>query len=191
MFLDNIKAGPVAIEMRMKNHEPFRRRVQIRPYEISVVNTTLTPITGLLKLEVNPASELYVDGRLVQKEASSVRLPLLASTHEVMLANPRYGQWVKNVDIAAADSVDLSVDFTQTLKLIVTTFDTGENGMHAEIVLDGRPTGLYTPTPIEIPVGVHKLEVRAEGYEMVEEATEKNYDASVKGPLRLVLRKSN
>lgn len=191
MFLDNIRAGSAMIELRMKNHEPYKRRVDIKPYQISIINRQLSPITGLLKLDVNPVSELYVDGKLVEKEATSVRLPLLASTHEVMLANPRYGQWMKRVNITPTDSVSLSVDFTKTLKLIVTTFDTGENGMHAEIILDGRPTGKYTPTPIEIPVGVHKVEVRAEGYEMVEDATEINYDENTKGPLRFILRKSD
>ncbi len=192
LFLDNVAVGSANVELRLDNHESYKSRVNIRPYQISPVNTQLSPITGLLKLNIEPPSELYLDGRLIQKEAGAdVRLPILASDHVLLVSNPRYGQWKKNIRVAASDSLAFDIDFTQTVRLIITAFDTAENGMHVEIILDGNPTGLYTPTPIEVPVGLHKIEVKAEGYEPVEETQEVNYDVSTKNPIRFVLRKSN
>ncbi|MFK7849109.1 MAG: protein kinase [Rhodothermales bacterium] len=192
LFLDNVAVGSSNVELRLNNHESYKSRINVRPYQISPVNTRLSPITGLLKFDINPPSELYIDGRLIQKEAGAdVRLPVLATDHEILISNSMYGQWRKTVRVGASDSLAFGIDFSQKVRLIITAFDTAENGMHVEILLDGEPTGLYTPTPIEVPVGLHKIEVKSEGYEPVEEPQQVNYDASTKSPLRFVLRKSN
>ncbi len=191
LFLDNVKAGRANVELRMENHEPYRARIQVQPYQISQVNRTMAPIMGLLKLDINPPSELYIDGSLIEKEASDIRMPLLATPHEILVAHPQHGEWKKRITLDASDSLAYTIDFTETVRLIVTAFDTADNGMHVEIYLDGEPTGLYTPTPIEVPIGQHKIAVKAEGYEMVEEATTTNYESSKQQPLRFVLRKSD
>lgn len=192
LFVDNVKAGPADIEIRLDEHESYTESINIRPYQVSSVSVDLKPIMGLLKMTVNPASELYVDGRLIQRRAEGeIRVPLLASAHRVLISNAEFGQWAENINITASDSVELAVDFTQKIRLIVTAFDTANNGMHAEIILDGKPTGFYTPRPIEVPVGLHTIEVRAEGYELVEESEKVNYAGPVGNPIRLVLRKTD
>ncbi|MEM8487268.1 MAG: protein kinase [Bacteroidota bacterium] len=192
LLVDNVNAGGADVELRLRNHESYKGRVQVRPYNISQINRRLAPIMGLLKLNINPPAELYIDGDLIAKETGAgTRVPLLAASHEVLVAHPQHGEWKKTITIAPSDSLSYDIDFTETVRLIITAFDTAENGMHVEILLDGKPTGLYTPTPIEVPIGQHKLAVKAEGYEMVEEAVTKNYEASGQSPIRFVLRKSD
>ncbi len=192
LFVDNVTAGATEIEIRLDEHETYKESINVRPYQVSSVSVDMKPIMGLLKMNVNPASELYVDGRLIQRKAEGeVRVPLLASAHRVLLSNPEYGQWAENINITASDSVELAVDFTKKIRLIVTAFDTANNGMHAEIILDGKATGSYTPRPIEVPIGLHTIEVRAEGYEQVQESKEVNYNDPVSNPIRLILRKTD
>ncbi len=192
LFLDNVKTGSASVELRLDNHKTYKSSIQVRPFQISRISGELAPITGLLTLNITPASELYVNGRLIRKDAEDeVRLPLLATTHEITVLNPQFGEWKKSVSLSPSDSLGFDVDFTQSVRLIITAFDTADNGMHAQILLDGEPSGFYTPTPFEIPVGVHTIEVQSDGFEMVEEAQEVNYDSSTKGPLRFILRKSN
>jgi hypothetical protein len=57
------------------------------------------------------------------------------------------------------------------------------------VILDGVATGTFTPARIEVPVGLHRVEVAAEGYDLVTPAEPINFDMTTRGPLRFTLRK--
>ena len=192
MLLDNIEAGPFNLELRLSNYETYTTQSEVRSFAITSITGQLTPIKGVISLTYTPGSELYIDGKIFDPESDgSFSIELIESSHDILLAHPDYGQWRRSVNVVGGDSVHLDIDFTQTVRLIVTAFDTDDNGMYAEIYLDGKPTGHYTPTPFEVPVGEHTISVRAEGHELAEEETLMTYDATTEGPLRFVLKKTD
>lgn len=191
LLIDEIELGPITVELSLDNYQVYAEETQIQPFNIAQVYGDMQPIQGLLKLNVNPPSALYIDGKLVDRAVGQgYSRPLLAINHEIILSHPQHGQWVRQVDIAAGDSSSWDIDFTKKVRLTVTAFDTQNNGMYAEIYLNNKPTGEYTPTPFEIPVGQHRISVRADGYELVDDVVLTTYDQSTKAPLRFTLKKT-
>lgn len=191
LLIDEIELGPMRVELTLDNYQLYAEDTQIEPFNIAQVYGNLNPIQGLLKLNVNPPSALYIDGKLIDRAVGQdYSRPLLAINHEIILSHPQHGQWVRQVDIAAGDSSSWDIDFTKKVRLTVTAFDTENNGMYAEIYLNNKPTGEYTPTPFEIPVGQHRISVRADGFELVDDVVLTTYDQSTKAPLRFTLKKA-
>jgi PEGA domain len=164
---------------------------RIEAGNVRTTRTNLLPVQGTIALFVRPAGDVYVGGELVQASVQdSFQLQLPPDTHLVSIRNPDYGEWLSSVIVMPGDPKVVSVDFTQTIRLVVTAFDLEGNRVEsAEVVLDEKPTGLYTPTPISIPIGLRRLEVRAEGYEPASPVIPRNFDGSVSSPLRFTLRK--
>ena len=190
MLLDNIDAGVFDLELRLLHHESYSTSGNVQAFEITQIYGELNPIQGILSVSTTPGSELYIDGRVFDTNTDGTFSDsLLAAPHDVMIAHPEYGQWQRRLTLAPGESTHVAVDFTKTVRLTITTFDTEDKGLSAEIYLDGLPTGQYTPTPFEVPVGEHTISVHNEGYEMTEEATPVSYDASTNSRLRFVLKK--
>lgn len=192
MLIDNVEAGEFNIELRLSNYETYLAAGTVNPFEITTISGQLAPIQGVLSVSFTPGSEIYIDGRIFDSDTeTTLSTSVFATSHEVLVAHPDYGQWKRQVSVNPGDSVHFDIDFTQTVRLIVTAFDTDGNGMYAEIYLDGKPTGHYTPTPFEVPVGEHTISVQAADHEMEEEAVAMTYDLSTEGPLRFVLKKAD
>ena len=189
--LNELPAGPLRISLERQGYMPVVVEDRIEAGVVRTSRTTLLPVQGTISLSVRPFGDVYVGGELVQAGVQdSLELHLPPDTHLVSVRNPDFGEWRSTVIVTPGDPKVMSVDFTQTIRLIVTTFDLDGNRVEsAEIMLDDKPTGSYTPGPVDIPIGVRRLEARIEGYEPAYPIEARNFDGSVSGPLRFILRK--
>ena len=189
--LNDLPAGPIQISLEREGYMPIVVDDRIEAGEVRTTRTNLLLVQGTIALFVRPSGDLYVGGELMQAAIrDSFQLQLPPDTHLVSIRNPDFGEWRSPVIVTPGDPKVVSVDFTQTIRMVVTAFDLDGNRVEsAEVVLDDKPTGYYTPTPISIPIGLRRLEVRAEGYEPASPVVPRNFDGSVSNTLRFTLRK--
>ncbi|MEZ4702025.1 MAG: serine/threonine-protein kinase [Rhodothermales bacterium] len=187
-----LSPGDVQVSLFKESYLPATMDATVDAGEVRAVLATLLRIQGSVQLSVRPSGDLYVDDELILEgitEEVEVKLP--ADTLLVSIRNPQYGEWRQTLIVTPGDPKIVSVDFTQTVRLRVTAFE--EDGISfppsAEIFLDGKSTGLFTPWQLEVPVGLHTLDVRAEGYELVDPPEPINFDGSTSNLFRFTLRK--
>ena len=85
---------------------------------------------------------------------------LAAGTHTVVFSKSGYLQQSKSVESVAGKSVDVSADLAPAVSTIVVT----SNPQGANVWVDGKDSGLNTPTQLTVEKGFHKITVRKAGF---------------------------
>ncbi len=85
---------------------------------------------------------------------------LAAGTHTVVFSKSGYLQQSKSVESVAGKSVDVSADLAPAVSTIVVT----SNPQGANVWVDGKDSGLTTPTQLTVEKGFHKITVRKAGF---------------------------
>ena len=115
---------------------------------------------GALKILVIPHGSIYIDGKLHRgDDDKQFTISLPAGTYQLEAVHPTYGNWEKQVEIAANEEREVVSDFTKTVKLTVAS-----QPVWGEIYVDGIATGYQTPGDLELRIGKHVIEVRRDGY---------------------------
>ena len=85
---------------------------------------------------------------------------LAAGTHTIVFSKSGYLQQTKSVDSVAGKSIDVSAQLAPSVSTIVVT----SNPQGANVWVDGKDSGLTTPTQLTVEKGFHKVTVRKAGF---------------------------
>jgi serine/threonine-protein kinase len=85
---------------------------------------------------------------------------LAAGTHTVVFSRTGYSQQTRSIQSVAGKSVDVSAQLGATGSTLVIT----SNPQGANIWVDGKDTGLNTPSQLTVEKGQHKITVRKSGF---------------------------
>jgi serine/threonine-protein kinase len=85
---------------------------------------------------------------------------LAAGMHTVVFSKSGYLQQTKSVESVAGKSIDISADLAPSVSTIVVT----SNPQGANVWVDGKDSGLTTPTQLTVEKGFHKVTVRKAGF---------------------------
>ena len=186
------KSGAATVVLTLDGYEPLSRDITIHEDRPTEVSFNLEPQTGLLFLSVEPWGTVYLDGRLLaERIQGSETLKISRRRHTLSVVHPTYGRWERRIDPLSDEAMDFTIDFREQASMAVTAFDQDKQFIQGEIYIDGQPTGLFTPSRIELPVGLHTIEVRVEGYEPAEKNMAINIDGNREAPLEFSLRKKS
>lgn len=85
---------------------------------------------------------------------------LAAGMHTIVFSKSGYLQQAKSVESVAGKSVDVSAELAPAVSTIVVT----SNPQGANVWVDGKDSGLTTPTQLTVEKGFHKVTVRKTGF---------------------------
>jgi len=85
---------------------------------------------------------------------------LAAGTHTIVFSKSGYLQQTKLVESVAGKSIDVSAQLAPAVSTIVVT----SNPQGANVWVDGKDSGLTTPTQLTVEKGFHKVTVRKAGF---------------------------
>ncbi len=157
--------GMASVAITLEGYDALTTEVDVTAGRTAAMSHTLKPRDGIIKLHIVPRGDIYLDDSLVVSRAEGLHT-LMASPepHDLAVRHPAFGAWARAVVPRYDQAQFFVVDFTQTAALDVTSYD--ENGafVPAEIWMDGRPTGQFTPMTIQAPIGLRDIDVRADGY---------------------------
>jgi serine/threonine protein kinase len=119
-----------------------------------------TPTGIPMKLEVNPACDVYVDGTKVEGPVTSAELHLAPGTRKVRIVNPDYATVEREIHVQIGRSLrPLHVNLKDGSRGL---FIDGPRGL--QIIIDNVPAGLTTPDRKVLSAGPHDIKLlRADG----------------------------
>jgi predicted Ser/Thr protein kinase len=85
---------------------------------------------------------------------------LAAGPHTIVFSKSGYLQQTKSVESVAGKSIDVSAQLAPSVSTIVVT----SNPQGANVWVDGKDSGLTTPTQLTVEKGFHKVTVRKAGF---------------------------
>jgi len=164
-----LPVGTYRVVLEKDGYEPYSTSVDVTARQAARVSGTLKARMGTLQVSVRPWGDLYIDGEMM-REAVDARytLDLPARRYTITIENPALGRWESAVQIEPGKTVPLNINFSDRVRVNVTAFDLDGKGLQGPIYVDGQPAGKWTPTVIEVPVGLHRVEVRVQGYTQAE-----------------------
>lgn len=141
-------------------------------------------LKGNVKVVVRPYGDIYINNtRKAQGTNAAFNDALTPGTHTIRAAHPALGTWEKRVEITAGGSHEILFNFNQQITVTVVS-----DPRAAEIIVDGKPTGKYTPSNIVIPPGNHTFEVRKENFVMEGQAKKLLIERELADPIQFKLR---
>jgi hypothetical protein len=128
---------------------------------------------GQLRIRVSPPAAVFLDNNRQGTGISTRTFTLPVATHNLRISHAIYGIWSCDVPVDADTLFDLSVDLKTSTKVTVVAQDeaSGQYLPGAAITIDGIPRD-FTPKTFELLAGLHKIEVRHDGYETTSVAPE-------------------
>jgi serine/threonine-protein kinase len=119
-----------------------------------------TPRTGVAHVLVRPFGDVYVDGRRLARGTNApVTAELAPGTYTVRATHPEFGELTERVRIVAGETAEVRLQFAVPVEVTVIS-----DPANAEILLDGRATGRYTPATVRVVPGRHTVSVERDGY---------------------------
>ena len=108
---------------------------------------------------VRPFGDVYVDGRRLARETNApVTADLEPGTYTVRATHPVFGELTETVRVRAGRTAEVHLQFATPAEVTVTS-----DVLNAEILIDGRRTGRYTPAVVTIPPGTHTISAERDG----------------------------
>lgn len=180
-----LNVGKHRVVLKKERYRQYSSVLSLSEEKRMSVDVSLQPEMGQLEILARPFASIYVDGKL-QKTDSAVRYSteLAAGPHLLRLEHPSLGFIEKRIEIAPGQTQRIDFDFKKRAKLKVLAFDLSDSIVYGEILIDGKPTGRYTPGELELPVGHHAVAIRRSNY--LSAAQEINLESDLK--LRLELQ---
>ncbi|PAP76525.1 serine/threonine-protein kinase [Rubrivirga marina] len=118
------------------------------------------PRTGTARVLVRPFGDVYIDGRRLARGTNApVTADLAPGTYTVRATHPEFGELTETVRVRAGETADVRLQFATPAEVTVVS-----DPNNAEILLDGRPTGRYTPAVVTVPPGRHTIGVERDGF---------------------------
>ena len=140
-----------------------------------------------MKVLIRPWGSIYVDGIMKEKDTNiQFQTALPVGVHQVKAVHPALGEWEQQVKIETDHTQDLVIDFNLEVSLTITS-----DPNNAEIYIDGKATGKYTPKKLKLRTGKYSISVQKQGYTLIGSPMEISIHKDVNEPLHFVLKKNN
>lgn len=166
---------PFALDVTLRSGEEYANIVNLIPSpedaaaageidpgsELRTEEPPAAEIDAIVRFDIRPAADLYVDGDLRHREATQVDVPVSIGRHSVEARHPELGmrRWSGPIEHGETRLFRrlLSQDRETAAVRIVAELRGGGTLRRVQVLADGEPLPgtIETPGVIEIPVGEH------------------------------------
>ncbi len=164
-----VTTGRHRISLRLNGYAVYDTTVSIRSGDKTFVRSVLRKATGNLKVSVVPFGSIYIDGKLVKKDAFVYNNAISSGTHHIKVVHKTYGEWDKSVTIQPNSNREIQFNFNQKFSVAIAS-----NPPYCTILVDGKvykdtnKSDILTPWTIKIRPGKHTISVQRKGYTVVD-----------------------
>ena len=164
--LTHLFPGQYSLEVRKAGYQPVETALQVRAGEVLSQRVTLEALSMGLRVSSRPeGADVFINGAK-QSGQTPVTLPLAPGQYDVVLRLQGYEAYSEHVtvkdNVQSQIQIELKERNTHVAWAQVTTVPKG-----AEIFVDGVSTGVFSPSRVQIPAGLHTVGLKLEGYEPV------------------------
>ncbi len=152
-----VEYGEHLIECRQSNHRTSSMTINVEPSTLSpIMLDAPEPIYSTLNAHATPAgAEVYIDGEMVGHTPCTVKI--LIGYRNIDIIKKGYVPYSERISIEEGKATDLNIKLSDIFPVSI------HSKPKATIQIDGESKGT-TPCSVSIPVGEHKLVLKAKGY---------------------------
>lgn len=159
-YVEPVSPSPAPSRGSVRTERPPAQEPAPREERRSEPTRPAAPANGAVRVIVRPFGDVYIDGR---REARQTNAPVTVTAepgvHTVRVTHPSFGTLEQSVTVRPGATSDVLLEFDTPAQI---TFISDPS--NAEIIVDGRATGRYTPATISLDPGTHSVEARRDGY---------------------------
>jgi serine/threonine protein kinase len=189
--LEKIPVGKHKIEVQKTGYTSVTKEIEIKKGEILNKNISLIQQKGKLSIQVRPWGSIFINNDLKKESVDTkyeVTLPV--EQYKIKVNHPTLGIWEKRIQIQPDTEEQIVVNFNRKIDVAIVAFDEEGSPLKADIYLDDKDTGKSTPAEVKINVGIHKVDLKLNGYNSIKEIKEIFVDNNEQNEHTIILKKS-
>jgi serine/threonine protein kinase/galactitol-specific phosphotransferase system IIB component len=161
---NNLVPKQYSLEVQKDGYQPVQTALQVRADNVSDQKLALESLAKGLLVSSEPAgAEVFINGAK-QSGQTPVTLPLAPGQYNLVLRLPGYEAYSSSVQVKDNVQTQLTSKLTERSNNRIAWAQVETNPKGAEIFVDGNAIGKSTPSRIELPIGVHTVTLKLEGY---------------------------
>jgi serine/threonine protein kinase len=158
-----LREGEFQLKFSKQGFKDLDTLIIIKQRERANLIAELKLSSGKFNLLVRPYGSVYINNKLISENSiAQISQSLSVGNHRIKAVHPSLGTWEKQVEIAEDKTIEYVIDFNREHEVIVTS-----TPINAQIIIDGQPSGKYTPKLIRLKMGNHSISVMKEGHSLV------------------------
>jgi hypothetical protein len=161
---NNLTPKQYSLEVKKEGYQPVQTALQVKANGVLDQKISLESLAKGLFINSDPAgADVFINGAK-QSGQTPVTLPLTAGQYNLVLRLQGYDAYSGTVQVKDNVQTQLAAKLTakSNNRIAFAQVDTKPEG--AEILVDGNPTGKSTPSRIEMPIGIHTITLKLDGY---------------------------
>jgi hypothetical protein len=165
---NNLSPARYSLEVRKDGYEPVQTALQVRANNVSDQKLALESLAkGILVNSEPPGADVFINGAK-QSGQTPVTLPLAPGQYNLVLRLQGYDPYAGTVQVKDNIQTQLGVKLTEKAAATRVAFAQVEtNPAGAEIFVDGISIGKSTPSRIQLPVGLHTVTLKLDGFQPI------------------------
>jgi len=164
---NNLFPAQYSLEVKKNGYREVQTALLVESNKVSDQKLNLESLAKGLFLSSDPAgAEVLINGAK-QSGLTPVTLPLAPGEYKLTLRLQGYDPYVGTVQVKDNVQTQLALKLSEksNSRIAWAQVDTIPQG--AEILVDGNPTGKVTPSRVELPIGLHTVTLKMDGFKDV------------------------
>ena len=169
---NNLIPSKYSLDVKKDGYRPIETALQIQANSVSDQKLNLESLAkGLFLSSDPPGADVLIDGAK-QSGQTPLTLPLAPGEYKLTLRLPGYEPYSGKVQVKDNVQTELALKLNakSNARVAWAQVDTIPKG--AEIFVDGASTGKTSPSRVELPIGLHTVTLRLDGFKEVRRTVE-------------------
>ena len=162
---NNLFPARYSLEVKKDGYQPVQTALQVKANDVSDQKLGLESLAKGLFISSQPAgADVFINGAK-QSGQTPVTLPLAPGQYNLVLRLQGYDAYSGTVQVRDNIQTQLATKLTEKSNNRVAWAQVETTPKGAEIFVDGNPTGKLTPSRIELPIGLHTVTLKLDGFQ--------------------------
>jgi serine/threonine protein kinase len=162
---NNLFPQQYGLQVTKDGYTPLQTALAVKAGESQDQKMHLESIVKGLYVSSHPAgADIFINGAK-QSGQTPATLPLAAGQYNLVLRLPGHEAYVGQVQVKDNLQTTFEAQLKEKSQSSVAWAQVTTAPKGAEILVDGNPTGQYSPARVQIPVGSHILTMRVDGFQ--------------------------
>jgi hypothetical protein len=164
---NNLWPVQYSLEVTKEGYQPVQTALQVKANTVSDQKLSLQSLTNGLFVNSEPnGADVFINGAK-QSGQTPVTLPLAPGQYNLVLRHQGYDAYSGSVQVKDNAQTQVVTRLTEKVNNRVAWTQVNSDPKGAEIFVDGEATGKATPARVELPIGIHSVTLRLEGFKPV------------------------
>jgi serine/threonine-protein kinase len=164
---NNLWPVQYSLEVKKEGYQPVQTALQVKANTVSDQKLSLQSLANGLFVSSEPnGAEVFINGAK-QSGQTPVTLPLAPGQYNLVLRHQGYDAYSGSVQVKDNAQTQVVTKLTEKVNNRVAWTQVNSDPKGAEIFVDGTPTGKATPARVELPIGIHSVTLKLDGFRPV------------------------